>query len=956
MAKKPHFNSVDVKIDFPKAERRLMEHWYEKGIVKKYLNKNNNSKKRFSFIDGPITANNPMGVHHAWGRTYKDLWQRYKNMKGYKQRFQNGFDAQGLWVEVEVEKELGLKSKKDIENIVKGDAEASIAKFIELCKARVYKYATIQTEQSKRLGYFMDWENSYFTLSDENNYTIWHFLKKCHSMGIIYKGRDSVPWCPRCGTAISQHEMLTENYSEVTHDSVYFKLPIKERPNEYLLVWTTTPWTLPGNVAVAVDEKQRYSLVEGTTGDRFWIAEKLVEKVFDSSYKTIHKTVKGSKLVGIEYETAFDALPRVKEKRGGSFHTVVATRDRVLPISMEEGTGLVHVATGAGSEDFALGKKLGLPVVEIIDEEAGYLDGLGEFTGKNAKKNPAIILQFLGDRWIFSTEKYRHRYPTCWRCKTELVWRVVDEWYIAMDKKAPQLGDKTLREAMKLVARKIHWIPSFGLKRELDWLENMHDWLISKKRYWGLALPIWECTDCGNFELMGGKGELRQRAVGGWKSFQGKSPHRPYIDKVELECECGGKMKRIKDVGNPWLDAGIVPYSTIPGYMDNVKEWRKWFPANFITESFPGQFKNWFYSMIAMSTVLENERPYETVFGFATLLAQDGRPMHKSWGNSMEFSEGADKIGVDVMRFMYLKQNPADNLLFGYKAADLVRRQFLLKFWNVYNYFVTYANLDGAVPAGGETSSILDKWILALLKQTEKEVSENLDNFDAAKSAAALEKFVDALSNWYVRRSRQRKDRSNFYNTTFQVLGDLSKLMAPFMPFVADMVYTNMTKKASVHLEKWPDMPDLTNFEAKLLADMETLRQAVEGGHALRKKLNLPVRRPLLSFTSPNEYAVPPELEHLLLEELNVKEWKVSREAQDFEYDTKMTPELEEEAKARELLRKIQNERRKMGTSFTQKVNVINTWLPKSKKLTQKVKEKGGVGVLEKGEFRVWKP
>ncbi|KKQ73975.1 MAG: Isoleucyl-tRNA synthetase, partial [Candidatus Woesebacteria bacterium GW2011_GWB1_38_5b] len=509
------FKPVSSSVDFPALEREWLKKWYEEGIVEKYLKRNDTSEKKYSFLDGPITANNPMGVHHGWGRTYKDLWQRWHNMRGYKQRFQNGFDEQGLWVEVEVEKELGLKSKKDIENLVPGDKFASLEKFINLSKERVKKYSAIQTEQSKRLGYFMDWDNSYHTSSDENNYAIWNFLKVVNDKGWLYKGHDSVPWCPRCGTAISQHEIESDGYKLVTHESIYFELPIEGKDKEYLLVWTTTPWTLPANIAVAVDEKMEYSLVEGTSGDNFWVAKELVETVFKGELKGVVKTVKGKELVGLKYSWAFDNLPKVKEvaeKNPGKFHLVIATDERIMPISTTEGTGLVHTAVSAGVEDFALGKKLGLPLIEVIDEEANYLEGLGDFSGKNAKKNPKVILDYLEEQnkkgnWVFKIEPYQHRYPTCWRCGTELVWRVVDEWYISMDKKDE--AEKTFREQMVEVAVKISWHPRWGLDRELDWLKNMHDWLISKKRYWGLALPIWECKKCRHFEIIGGKEELK---------------------------------------------------------------------------------------------------------------------------------------------------------------------------------------------------------------------------------------------------------------------------------------------------------------------------------------------------------------------------------------------------------------------------------------------------------------
>jgi len=588
---KYYFDPVDPKPDFSKMEKDLLEKWYKEGVVDKYLNKNKDSDKYFSFLDGPITANNPMGVHHAWGRTYKDLWQRYKNMQGFKERFQNGFDCQGLWVEVEVEKELGFKSKKDIETF-------GVAKFVQKCRDRVKKYSSIQTEQSKRLGYFMDWDNSYYTMSNENNYAIWHFLKKCHEMGLIYKGHDVVPWCPRCQTAISQHEMLTEDYKEVTHDAIFMKYPILGKKNVCLLAWTTTPWTLPGNVAVAVDPQKDY--VETEEG------YVLIKEAAVRLKLNIKKIFKGKELVGLNYESAFDNLPRVKKTLGDYKHRVIATDSLILPVSTEEGTGLVHVACGQGSEDYQLSKKEKLPVIELINDEADYLDGLDEFSGQSAKKHPEIIIEFLRTRnSLFDTQKYTHRYPACWRCKTELVWKVTDEWYISMDR-----GTPSLREKMIEVAKKIKWLPSFGLERELDWLKNMHDWMISKKnRYWGLALPMWECSKCKNFEVIGSFDELKKKASSGWNKFEGHTPHKPWIDEVKIKCsKCGEIISRIDDVGNPWLDAGIIPYSTI-----DKSEQKSWLPADFITESFPGQFKNWFYSLIAMSTVLENKESFRNV-------------------------------------------------------------------------------------------------------------------------------------------------------------------------------------------------------------------------------------------------------------------------------------------------------------------------------------------------------
>ena len=590
--------------------------------------------------------------------------------------------------------------------------------------------------------------------------------------------------------------MLTEDYKEATHDSVYVRYPVENEEDTYLLVWTTTPWTLPANVAIAVDPDKDYAVVlddsESLKG-KYYMGKAAVERM---SLKA-EKVIKGQELVGKKYSSPFDDLARVKDAMKDKVHEVIATDTLILPISDVEGTGLVHIATGAGVEDFKLGKAQSLPVIEVIDEEANYLEGLEDFSGKNAKDYPEIIIDFIKEQTsLFYQEKITHRYPACWRCKTELVWRVVDEWYISMD---------PLREPMKEVAKKIKWLPEFGLKRELDWLDNMHDWLISKKRYWGLALPIWVCEKCEKFDVVGDKKELQDRADSGWEEFEGNTPHRPYVDEVKLKCECGGTMTRIADVGNPWLDAGIVPYSTMSD------EWR---PADFITESFPGQFKNWFYSLIAMSTVLGNEEPTKNILGFATLLAEDGRPMHKSWGNSIEFNEGADKIGVDIMRWMFAKQDPASNMLFGYKTADETRRGFYLTFWNIYNFFVTYANTDGWSfdPAGKmDVSNPLDVWILCRLYDTVNITTNSLENYDARTPATAIEGFVSDLSVWYVRRSRDRignnaqdhEDKNNCYNVLHFVLVNLCRMLAPFMPFITDEMFKNLTSGRDVHLSSW---------------------------------------------------------------------------------------------------------------------------------------------------------
>ncbi|RME41231.1 MAG: isoleucine--tRNA ligase, partial [Planctomycetota bacterium] len=508
------FEKVDPKTDFPAMEREILA-WWEQVQAFETLRTMNRGKPKWSFLDGPITANNPMGVHHAWGRTYKDIYQRYQASLGRELRYQNGFDCQGLWVEVEVEKEHGFTSKKDIETY-------GIDRFVEECKARARKFAAIQTEQSKRLGYWMDWGNSYYTMSDENNYAIWAFLKKCHERGLIYKGVDVMPWCPRCGTGISQMEM-NEGYREVAHTSVFVLFPLRERRGEHLLVWTTTPWTLSSNVAAAVRPDMTYLKVR--QGEAIYYVGKTnfeaarAHPVQESNPRDlpplmairamfrnlgafeIVEELPGERLIGLTYDGPFDHLPGAKEAIDA--HRVIAWDE----VTESEGTGIVHIAPGCGAEDYALGRELGLPQIAPLYEDGTFRPEFGFLAGRRFDEVADAVVEDLKARGrLFAKEQYLHRYPHCWRCRDELVYRLVDEWFIRMD----------WREEIMESARQARWIPAWGLERELDWLRNMGDWMISKKRYWGLALPIWECHQCGHFEVIGGREELQARAVLGW--------------------------------------------------------------------------------------------------------------------------------------------------------------------------------------------------------------------------------------------------------------------------------------------------------------------------------------------------------------------------------------------------------------------------------------------------------
>ncbi|MDQ7797722.1 MAG: isoleucine--tRNA ligase [Candidatus Edwardsbacteria bacterium] len=897
------YQSVPQNLDFPELEKRIQKFWEDSQTFEKLAARNRGAAQKFRFVDGPITANNPMGVHHAWGRTYKDLYHRYKAMQGYDARYQNGFDCQGLWVEVEVEKELGFKSKKDIETY-------GIDKFVEKCKERVDKFSQVQTEQSRRLGYWMDWDNSYFTMAPDNNYAIWHFLKKCHDQGWIYRGTDVMPWCTRCGIALSDMEIATEGYQEMTHKSVYVRLPILGRDREYLLVWTTTPWTLTSNTAVAVHPDFTYLKVR-QEGNVYYLAKGRKE-VLKNDYQILGE-LPGRELVGLKYEGPFDHLPAQK----GIQHRTVAWKE----VTEEDGTGMVHIAPGCGKEDFALSKIEDLKVVAPLDEAGVYLPGFDWLTGQNVSQAAEAIVEDLKKRGVlYYAQKITHRYPECWRCHSELVFRLVDEWFISMgpvyDKPYGQVTaeekNKSLRYRIMDSVSQARWIPDYGLDRELDWLKNMGDWCISKKRYWGLALPIFQCA-CGNFEVAGGYQDLKIRAVSGWDKFDGHTPHRPWVDQVRVKCsKCGQDAARIHDVGNPWLDAGIVMFSTVmppekcytPGkersgkyrydpsqaYPANREYWQQWFPAEFITESLQGQFRNWFYAILTMSTVLEGRAPFQCLLGHAQVKDEKGEDMHKSAGNSIPFDEAAGKIGADLMRWVFCCQNPVVNLNFGYHTATEFKRK-LLTLHNVYSFYITYAKLDGFVPKGKRLDkcqlTLLDNWILSELNLLVKNIRQNLDDYDAASACKKLEAFTEDLSTWYVRRSRRRfwksesdSDKEAAYLTLYTCLETMIRLMAPIMPFWAEEMYQNLVRSAdaaapeSVHLAQYPEANEKF-IDQQLSQEMSLVRKAVSLGHAARKDSKLKVRQPLARLLYKGEkqkdWTIVEKYQDMIKDEVNVK-------------------------------------------------------------------------------------
>ena len=909
---------VDAKIDFVTEEKKILEFWKKHNVFEK-RKALNAGKPRWSFIDGPITANNPMGVHHAWGRTLKDIYNRYKAMSGHELRYQNGFDCQGLWVEVEVEKELGFKSKRDVEKY-------GIERFVNLCKERVKKYSKVQTNQSIRLGYWMDWENSYYTMSDENNYTIWFFIKKLFEQGKIYRGIDVVPWSGRSGTSYSQMEII-EGRKLVAHQSVFVRFQLKNRENEYLLIWTTTPWTLTSNVVVGVNVNLDYVKLKAVDGSIYYFAQEnlefqRLEKQYNEKKQWIDgvpklKTIaqifkerggydvievlKGGDMIGWEYIGPYDDLEAQKTPGGYPFTDTELEQKNVASINQHqvinpgkdnigndivvagEGTGIVHMAPGCGDIDHRVGKTHNLVNLAPLDDEAKFIKKFEWLEGKNATDpvtTEAIINDLKQRSLLLYVEDYPHIYPHCWRSGDELVFRLVEEWYINMD----------WRGKIKDIVDDIQWIPDWGREREHEWLDNMGDWMISKKRFWGLALPIWTFDD-DSFYVVGSKDELKKLAVEGWDEFDGQSPHRPWIDKVKIRHPKTGLVgTRILDVGNPWLDAGIVPFSTL-GYLTDQDYWRRWFPGDFVTECFPGQFRHWFYSLLAMSALLEEKAPFKTLLGHALVKDETGQDMHKSWGNAIWFDDAAEKMGVDVMRWMYAAQNLESNLWFGYGPADNIRKK-LITFWNVYSFFATYAAVDNFDPlSDGDLEegslTILDKWILAKMHLLIRDGRKTMDQFNVSRFMKLFELFLDDISNWYVRRNRRRfwkseddGDKKTAYATLYHVLVNTIQCLAPILPFSTEIIYQNLVRNTdpnaheSVHHSDFPVENDKWINE-DLIKKVDTLKKLVELGRSARSQSKQKIRQPLpkVLFAMENDDLANFVMENqdIILDEINVK-------------------------------------------------------------------------------------
>ncbi len=903
---KKSLKNVNANQDFVQMEKDILKFWEEKEIEKKYLERNKKAKRHFSFIDGPITANNPMGVHHAWGRTYKDIVQRYKNMQGYEQRFQNGFDCQGLWVEVGVEKDLGFNSKKDIQDF-------GLDNFTNACISRVNKYSGVQTEQSKRLGMFMDWENSYYTMSKQNNLYIWHFLKICHEKGLLYKDRSATTWCPRCETGLSQHEQA-EGYKIVKDTSVFVFFKLKSSKgnskDEYVLAWTTTPWTLSSNVLLAVNSQLQY-VKANIDGKTVYLGADGAKRLNIKDAQEVDI----KELIGREYESLMD-IPAQK----GIKHSIVEWD----LVDAKSGSEVVHIAPGCGQEDFELGIKLGSDIISPIDSTGHFTKGFGNLDGKYAHDVSEEVVDDLRKQGLlFKTEEYEHSYPHCWRCQTKCLFRLEDNWFLNVLK---------IKDELKEQSNTVRWNPEYVGKRMVGWLESMGNWMISRKRFYGLALPFYECSECNHLHVVGSLKELKQLAVKPELVDKLEDIHRPWIDEIEIKCpECGANVKRVPDVGDCWLDAGVVPFSTL-NYLEDREYWEKWYPADFITEMIE-QVRLWFYSMLVFGTVLEKRVPYKEVMCFAELRDENNERMSKTKPNYVKYDEAADKVGSDILRWNYASASVGANMRFGWSTLEDVRRRFYIQLWNSYNYYVTYAKLNNWEYGKYDVKKItnlMDRWLVSKTQKLVMDVSKSLDSYNMATASRDIEEYAKDLSQWYIRRSRNRFKNGdlNAIGTLHFALMTLSKLLAPFLPFLSEEIYQNtvvnlgLDSKESVHLEDFPIVGE-KDFDSKVLQDMDMARNIASNGLKIREKVKMNLRQPLcMAFVNVKDE----ELREVIREEINVKEIFYSSELNSGEginsegegetsvsIDCNLTSELKNEALVNEFLRKYRDLRKKKG-------------------------------------------
>jgi isoleucyl-tRNA synthetase len=890
------FEKVDQKVSFPDLEKQMMARWKEENTFQRSLDLRA-GKPRFVFYEGPPTANGKPATHHILARAFKDLFPRYKTMKGFYVERKAGWDTHGLPVEIEIEKKLGISGKFEIEN------EIGIERFNELCRASVYEYVTEWVAFSERMGFWLDYDNAYWTLKSDYIQSVWWALSEMWKQGLVYKGFRVAPYCSRCATPLSSHELAQGYKDNVPDPSVFIRFKLVKDPSTAILAWTTTPWTLPGNVALAVDNDIDYIKVKDGDGAFLILAESRLEVLNEAP--VVVERMKGKDLVGLEYEPLY---PYSIPSEGKAHYVVDADF-----VSTEEGTGVVHTSALYGVDDLRLCQEKGIPFRHTVGLDGKFLPYVEKFAGLHVKEADPVIIDDLKARGLlYKSETILHTYPFCWRCQTPLIYYALDSWYV-----------RTTERKAELIANNnaTNWVPAhIKTGRMGDWLENNVDWAISRSRYWGTPLPFWVCEGCDEQRCVSSAEELGLD--------EEADLHRPYIDSVTLPCEkCGGRMKRVPEVLDAWFDSGSMPFAQRGYPRHGEKEFKETYPADFISEAMD-QTRGWFYSLLAISTLLFKQNAYRNVICLGLVVDPKGKKQSKSRGNVLDPNFLFDNFGSDAVRWYFYTSTPVGE---NYRtSAETLRetvQQFFIPLWNCYSFFVQYARLDGfdpsqpAVPVGER--HVLDQWLLSRLSGLVASVTSGLDSYDATESARRIQKFVDELSNWYIRRSRRRfwksqsdRDKLAAYQTLYETLRTVSQLMAPFTPFIADAMYRNLSSDASVHLSDFPE--PLPFHDPRVESDMARARQAVEAGLSARDAARLKVRQPLASIALPGE-PLPDDVAAIVREELNVKALEFG--APEAKLNTEITEELRLEGLAREVVRAIQDRRKKLGLNVEDRID-----------------------------------
>ena len=852
------YKSVSDSMNFSEREKEVLKFWKKNDIFNKSIEERKEGKT-FTFFDGPPTANGKPHIGHVLTRAIKDLIPRYKTMKNYSVLRKAGWDTHGLPVELEVEKMLGINGKPEIEKF-------GIDKFNEECKKSVWKYKTEWEQMSDKIGYWADMKNPYITYNDNYIESVWWAIKTIWEKGLLYKGHKIVPYCPRCGTSLSSHE-VSQGYKEVKEKSVYVKFPVKGRDNVYLLAWTTTPWTLPSNAALTVNPNINYIEAE-VDGEILILSEELAPKVIEE-YKTV-KTMKGSELFGLEYNRIFDFADTNKKA------WYVVTDDFV---TTTDGTGIVHTAPAFGEDDAKVGRKYDLPFIQAVDSKGCFPEYVKPWAKMFVKDADPLIIKHLKQRGlVYSVKEHSHTYPFCWRCDTPLLYYALDTWFIEVTKVKEQLIKNN---------NSINWIPE-NIKngRMGNFLNNVVDWGLSRSRYWGTPLPVWEC-ECGHFHVVGSKEELRELGKDVGENIE---LHRPYVDKISIECpKCHKPMKRVTDVIDCWFDSGSMPFAQWHYPFENKDIFQKNFPADFISEAID-QTRGWFYTLLVISTLLFDKAPFKNCIVLGHVNDKNGIKMSKHKGNVISPDVVLNKQGADAVRwYFYINSAPWLPNRFYEEAVNETQRKFMGTLWNVYSFYVLYANIDKFNPLDYDIKklklSLMDKWILSRLNTLIAEVDDNLNNYKIVESARGIQNFVDELSNWYVRRGRERywknsvtDDKVSAYVTLYTVLTTLSKLIAPFVPFISEQIYQNLVlsldKSAprSVHLCDYP-VCDKSFIDNEIEKNMESVLDIVSLGRACRNSASIKNRQPLskMYVYSEQKNNLPQEYIELIKDELNIK-------------------------------------------------------------------------------------